>query len=376
MGLATNAKRDYYEVLGVERSATEQELKSAYRKLAMQHHPDRNPGNKGAEEKFKEASEAYGVLADVEKRARYDRFGHQGMGGAGGANFEGFPFQDLQDIFGDLFGMNDLFGGNARQHARVQRGSDLSVNLILEFPEAVFGVNKEIKVRTYVECDTCSGSGSGPGRSATTCTTCGGRGQVRFQQGFFSITRGCADCSGAGTMITNPCQSCRGQGRVIREKTVDVKVPAGVEHGTKILFSGEGETGINNGPAGDLYVALKVKEHSFFEREGRDLHCAVPISFPQAALGTELSIHTLDGECRLSVPAGSQSGTMLRIKGKGVPVLRGRGRGDVFVELRVQTPSKLTPQQKEILQQLGETLPVENKPERKTLFSKVKDIFG
>ena len=378
MGLATNAKRDYYEVLSVERTASEQEIKSAYRKLAMQYHPDRNPGNPQAEERFKEATEAYSVLMDANKRAQYDRFGHQGVNfGAGGV--EGFPFQDLSDIFGDLFGISDLFGtsgGSARRRSRAQQGNDIRYDLTLEFEEAVFGKNTEIKVRTYAECETCHGSGSQPGHSADTCTTCGGRGQVRYQQGFFSVSRTCSRCNGSGTIISHPCGSCRGQGRVVREKDITVKVPAGVEHGTKILFSGEGEAGVNGGPAGDLYVVLNVKEHAFFERQGTDLYCVVPISFPQAALGSDIEIATLDGNHPLHIPAGAQSGATLRIRNKGVPVLRGSGRGDLYVQVRVQTPSKLSKAQKELLQQLAESLQVENKPERKTLFSKVKDIFS
>ncbi|HZR27699.1 MAG TPA: molecular chaperone DnaJ [Terriglobales bacterium] len=378
MGLATNAKRDYYEVLSVERSASEQEIKSSYRKLAMQYHPDRNPGNPQAEEKFKEATEAYSVLMDANKRAQYDRFGHQGVNfGSGGV--EGFPFQDLNDIFGDLFGIGDLFGtgaGSGRRRSRAQQGNDVRYDLALEFEEAVFGKSTEIKVRTYAECEACNGSGSEPGHSSTTCNSCGGRGQVRFQQGFFSVSRTCSRCNGTGSTISHPCNACKGQGRVVREKTIGVKVPAGVEHGTKILFTGEGEAGVNGGPAGDLYVVLNVKEHAFFEREGKDLYCVVPISFPQAALGAEITIPTLDGDHSLSIPAGTQSGATLRIKNKGVPVLRGSGRGDLYVQVRVQTPSKLTRNQKEMLYLLQDSLQVENKPERKTLFSKVKDIFS
>ena len=377
MGLATNAKRDYYEVLSVERSANEQEIKSSYRKLAMQYHPDRNPGNPQAEEKFKEATEAYSVLMDANKRAQYDRFGHQGVN-MGGGGVEGFPFQDLNDIFGDLFGISDIFGagGSTRRRTRAQQGSDIRYDLALEFEEAVFGKNTDIKVRTYAECESCDGSGSQPGHSAAACNACGGRGQVRFQQGFFSVSRTCSRCNGSGTTISHPCNVCRGQGRVVREKTIAVKVPAGVEHGTKILFTGEGEAGINGGPAGDLYVVLNVKEHAFFERQGKDLYCVVPLSFPQAALGAEIEVPTLDGAHTLSIPAGTQSGATLRIKNKGVPVLRGSGRGDLYVQVRVQTPAKLSKNQKELLNQLAETLQIENKPERKTLFGKVKDIFS
>ena len=376
MGLATNAKRDYYEVLGVGRSASEQELKSAYRKLAMQYHPDRNPGNAEAEEKFKEASEAYGVLADGDKRARYDRFGHQGV--SVGANpFEGgFPFQDLSDIFGDLFGISDLFGaGGGRRRSRAQQGADISEEITLEFEEAVFGTTKEIKIRPLAACESCRGTGSEAGREPETCATCRGSGQIRFQQGFFSVSRTCSKCGGAGTIITHPCPSCRGQQRVAREKTVTVKVPAGVDDGTRILFSGEGHAGVHGGPAGDLYVVLDVKEHAFFERQGKDLYCSVPVSFPQAALGAEITLPTLEGEHTLTIPPGTQIGATLRVKGKGVPAVRGHGRGDLFVAVRVQTPAKLTKQQKELLQELASALPVDNKPERKTLLRKVKDMF-
>ena len=376
MGLATNAKRDYYEVLGVARAAGEQEIKSAYRKLAMQFHPDRNPGNSEAEVKFKEATEAYSILMDSEKRARYDRYGHQGVGTAG-AGFEGFPFQDLHDIFGDLFGINDMFGGGGgRRRSRAQEGEDVRADLTLEFEEAFFGKTTQINLRTFNTCEDCGGAGSAPGHAASTCTACAGRGQIRFQQGFFSVARSCPKCGGAGTMITNPCASCKGQGRMLREKTIPVKVPAGVEDGTKILFSGQGHAGLNGGPAGDLYVVLHVKEHAFFEREGKDLYCVVPISFPQAALGAEISLPTLEGEHKLSVPAGVQSGATLRLKNQGVPVLNGHGRGDLFVEVRVQTPGKLNKAQKELLQQLATTIQIENKPQRTTLFSKVKDIFS
>ena len=376
MGLATNAKRDYYEVLGVARGAGDQEIKSAYRKLAMQFHPDRNPGDSEAEVKFKEATEAYSILMDSDKRARYDRYGHQGVGTAG-AGFEGFPFQDLHDIFGDLFGINDMFGGGGgRRRSRAQEGEDVRADLTLEFEEAFFGKTTEVRVRTFTTCENCNGSGSEAGHAASTCSACGGRGQIRFQQGFFSVARSCPKCAGTGTMITNPCASCKGQGRVLHEKTIPVKVPAGVEDGTKILFSGQGHAGLNGGPAGDLYVVLHVKEHVFFEREGKDLYCVVPISFPQAALGAEISLPTLDGEHKLSIPAGVQSGATLRLKNQGVPVLNGHGRGDLFVEVRVQTPAKLNKAQKELLQQLAATIQIENKPQPKTLFSKVKDIFS
>lgn len=375
--MPTNIKRDYYEVLGVERGAGEQEIKSAYRKLAMQHHPDRNPGNAEAEEKFKEASEAYSVLADPHKRAQYDRFGHAGVnGGSGFGGFDATIFQDFSDIFGDLFGLGDIFGAGSRRRTRAQRGGDIRKDLTLEFEEAVFGTKKEISVRVQATCEECNGRGAEPGTSSTTCTTCDGHGQVRYQQGFFSISRTCPACGGVGSVISNPCKRCKGDGRVMREKTVLVKVPAGVEEGTRILFTGQGEAGSNGGPAGDLYVVLHIKDHQFFERQGKDLYCVVPVSFTQVALGDKISIPTLEGDHVISVPEGTQTGTVIRVKGKGVQVLNGHSKGDLFVEVRVQTPNKLNKRQREILQELASGIHVENKPEPKSILSKVKDMFG
>jgi len=368
-------KRDYYEVLGVQREASDQEIKSAYRKLALQFHPDRNPNNPDAEEKFKECSEAYAVLADGDKRAAYDRFGHAGVGG-GAAGFDSTVFQDFHDIFGDFFGFSDLFGGGGRRRSRSQRGADLREDVTLEFEEAVFGSETKVSVRRHETCEECGGSGAAPGKAPVTCRSCAGQGQVRYQQGFFSIARTCPTCQGTGSVITDPCAKCKGQGRLLRQKTIDAKVPAGVEDGTRIRFAGLGESGFYGGPAGDLYVVLHVKEHSFFEREGNDLHCVMPISFAQAALGAEITVPTLEGDQVLKVPEGTQSGTTLRIRGKGVPVLNSRGKGDLYVEVRVQTPSKLNKRQKELLEELEGTIRVENKPERRTLLGKVKDIFG
>ena len=373
--LASNVKRDYYEVLGVARGATDQEIKSAYRKLALQYHPDRNPNNPDAEEKFKECSEAYAILADGEKRAAYDRFGHAGLGGAGG--FDPSSFQDLSDIFGDFFGFSDLFGGGrGGRRSRAQRGTDLREDINLEFEEAVFGTEQTVTVRRHETCEDCHGSGAAPGRAPVTCRSCNGQGQVRYQQGFFSIARTCPTCQGTGQVITDPCSKCKGEGRVLRQKSIEAKVPAGVEDGTRIRFAGLGEGGVHGGPPGDLYIVLHVKEHPFFEREGNDLHCVVPISFTQAALGADITVPTLEGEHVLKVPEGTQSGTTLRIRGKGVPVLNSRSKGDLYVEVRVQTPAKLSKRQKELLLELEGTLRVENKPERRTLLGKVKDIFG
>lgn len=377
MALVNNGKRDYYEVLGISRNASEQEIKSAYRKLAMQHHPDRNPDDPDAEERFKEASEAYAVLSDSEKRAAYDRFGHAGLGGAGG--FSGFDptiFQDFSDILGDFFGFGDLFGASTRRRSRAQRGADLREDLTLEFEEAVFGTKTQVRYKRHESCDHCRGSGVAPGKSAVSCTSCGGRGQVRYQQGFFSVSRTCPTCQGAGRVITDPCPHCKGQGRVVRERVQDVKVPAGVEDGTRIRYSEGGDAGVHGGPAGDLYVVLHVKEHPFFERDGKDLYCVVPISFPQAALGAEIKVTTLDGEHLLKIPEGTHSGTEFRIRGKGVPVLNGHGKGDLVVRVLIQTPSRLTKRERELLQELSSLMGVENKPERPTLLSKVKDIFG
>src|SRR5438309_8534738 len=376
--LTSNGKRDYYEVLGVSRSATDAEIKSAYRKLAMQYHPDRNPNNPDAEEKFKECSEAYAILADQEKRARYDRFGHAGIGStAGAAGFDPSIFQDFSDIFGEFFGFGDLFGGGGgRRRTRAQRGADLREDLTLEFDEAVFGTETKVTVRRHEVCEDCQGSGSAAGTAPTSCGTCAGRGQVRYQQGFFSISRTCPTCQGAGSVISHPCPKCKGQGRVLRNRTVDAKVPAGVEDGTRIRFAGLGEAGAFCGPAGDLYVVLHVKQHPFFERQGNDLRCVIPISFTQAALGTEIVVPTLEGDHKLKVPEATQSGSSFRIRNKGVPVLNGRGKGDLFVEVRVQTPSKLTKRQRELLLELDGYTKVENKPEHRTLLGKVKDIFS
>jgi molecular chaperone DnaJ len=374
--LASNVKRDYYEVLGIERGATEAEIKSAYRKLAMQYHPDRNPNNPDAEERFKECSEAYAILADSEKRAAYDRFGHAAVSGSGAAGFDPTVFQDFGEIFGDFFGFGDLFGGGGRRRTRAQRGPDLREDITLEFEEAVFGKQTEVTVRRHEACEGCRGSGVAAGKSPVSCRSCGGRGQIRYQQGFFTMARTCPSCQGAGTIINDPCPKCKGEGRVVRQKTIDAKIPAGVEDGTRIRYSGSGEAGLFGGPAGDLYLVLHVKEHPFFEREGSDLHCVIPVSFTQAALGFEMQIPTLDGEQTLKIAEGTQSGTTVRVRGKGVPVLNGHGRGDLFVEIRVQTPTKLTKRQRELLQELDTSTKVENKPQRRTLIGKVKDIFN
>jgi len=364
-------------VLGVTRTASEQEIKSSYRKLAMQYHPDRNPGNPEAEDKFKECSEAYSVLIDGEKRARYDQFGHAGLGNGGFGGFDPNAFTDFSDVFGDLF--SDFFGvnvGGGSRRGRAQKGEDSRADLTLTFEEAAFGKKAEVRVRRYESCDQCRGSGAAPGKGPVTCSTCGGRGQVRYQQGFFSMTRTCPTCHGGGRVVSDPCTRCKGEGRQARERTIEVTVPPGVEDGTRMRYQEQGNSGGSGGPAGDLYVVLHVKPHAFFEREGKDLFCSVPISFSQAALGAEIVIPTLDGEYKLKVPEGTQSGTMLRVRGKGVPSIRGGGKGDLHVQVRVQTPGKLTRRQRELLTELGGTSAIENQPEPRSLFEKVKEIFG
>ncbi|HXA93449.1 MAG TPA: molecular chaperone DnaJ [Steroidobacteraceae bacterium] len=372
-------KMDYYEVLQVERTASDTELKASYRRLAMQYHPDRNPNNPEAEEKFKACSEAYQVLSDPDKRAAYDRYGHAGVGaGAAGNPFAGSPFAqgDLGDIFGDLFGEMFNMGSRTGRASRAQRGRDIKFDLRMEFEEAVFGIEREITIRRAEACNDCSGTGSEGGRQPETCQQCSGRGQIRTQQGFFSVARTCPVCSGTGSVVRHPCKTCRGDGRVGREHKILVKVPAGVENETRIRYAGEGDAGKWGGPSGDLYVVLEVRAHKFFERDGDDLHCVMPISFPQAALGTELEIETLHGPELLKVPEGTQSGKEFRLRGKGVPHLNAHGRGDLIVEVRVQTPAKLTRQQKELMRQLSESLKVDNVPQSRGLFDKVKEMFS
>ena len=378
--MATQAKRDYYEILSVSRTATEQEIKSSYRKLAMQWHPDRNPGNAEAEEKFKECSEAYSVLMDADKRARYDQYGHAAVNGGGGfSGFDGSNFADVSDIFGDIF--SDFFGvnvgGGRSGRTRVQRGGDARADITLTFEEAAFGKKTQAKVRRYEACEQCHGTGSAGSKGPTTCQTCAGRGQVRYQQAMFSIARPCPTCHGHGRVISDPCVKCKGESRVMKEHQIDVTVPAGVEDGTRIRYQEQGDVGPNGGPAGDLYVVLAVKPHPFFEREGRDLHCSIPISFSQAAMGAEIVIPTLDGgEHKLKIQEGTQSGTTFRVRGKGVPALQSSGKGDMYVKVRVETPRKLSKRQRELMTELGETFSVDNKPEPRSLFEKVKDIFG
>jgi molecular chaperone DnaJ len=377
--LANTGKRDYYEVLGVSRQASDQEIKSAYRKLALQFHPDRNPGNNHAEESFKEAAEAYSVLSDSQKRAQYDRFGHAGVSGAASSGFGGFDpnvFADFSDILGDLFGFGDMFGSR-RGGTRVQRGADLRYDLDLTFEDAAFGNTTKIKVPRHESCPDCNGSGAEKGSGPTTCSTCNGYGQVRFQQGFFAITRTCNQCHGSGQVIKHKCKTCHGDGRVVREKTLELKIPAGVDNGSKLRIAGEGDAGGRGGPAGDLYVVLNVREHDFFERREHDLYCHIPITFPQAAMGDRIVVPTLEREEEtLVIPPGTQTGSTFRIKGRGVSKRGGSARGDLYVTVNVVVPSKLTKEQKELLTKLAETIETENKPIQRKILERVKEIFS
>jgi molecular chaperone DnaJ len=379
--MAKGTQRDYYEVLGVTRTAAVDEIKSAYRKAALLWHPDRNPANKSeAEVKFRECTEAYSVLSDAQKRQVYDTYGHAGLSSAGGSQgFDNTVFQDFHDIFGDFFGFEDLFGGGGRRgRGRAQRGADLRYDMTLSFEEASAGVTTKIKLPRQEFCEACNGTGAKKGTGVVSCQTCGGRGQLAYQQGFFTITRTCPACQGAGQIVRERCPECRGQGRFEREKLIELRIPPGVDTGTRLRVAGEGEPGPNGGPAGDLYVVLEVKEHPFFERRGADLYCTIPISIAQATLGTELQVPGLNGEERLKLPEGTQSGAVFRIKGKGLADPRGGGKGDLYYHLRVLTPTKLTREQRKLIEQLGATLKVENKPadRNSTIFDKVKDIFG
>jgi molecular chaperone DnaJ len=373
--MSGQTKADYYEVLGVPRNASEQEIKSAYRKLALKYHPDRNAGDKKAEEHFKEAAEAYSVLGDSEKRARYDAYGHAGLSGMAGAGFDPTIFADFSDIVGDFFGFSDLFG---RRRGGPRRGADLRYNLDLTFDEALFGTEAQLQVPREEPCATCSGSGSAPGTKPSTCPSCGGAGQVTFQQGFFSVSRTCGRCRGGGRIITSLCKDCGGRGRVARDRKLTVSIPPGVDTGSQLRLSGEGEVGSAGGPPGDLYVFLRVQEHPFFKREGDALYCEVPITFAQAALGASIEVPTPGAESsKLSIPEGTQPGTSFRIKGQGAPRLGSRGRGDLHVTVRVAVPTKLTAQQRKLLEQLAPTLSASDGREKDRSFAgKVRDFLG
>jgi molecular chaperone DnaJ len=372
----SNGKRDYYEILGVSRSATPEEIKKAYRRLALQWHPDKNPDNKiEAEERFKEAAEAYSVLSDANKRSQYDRFGHAGVSGTGAGGFDPAAFSEFSDILGDFFGFGDLFGGGGRRRGRSNRGSDIRHDLTISFEEAAFGVKKKIKISRTETCSTCQGSGAKPGSSPVVCRSCGGAGQVRYQQGFLTIARTCPTCGGAGRVLADPCKDCRGEGRTRVEKTLSVSIPAGVDSENHLRVSGEGEAGVQGGPPGDLYVVIHVQEHPVFERREDNLVSTVPISFTQAALGAEIQVQTLEGVEPLAIPAGTQTGTRFRLKGKGIPHLNGHGRGDLYVFVRVVTPTKVTREQRQLLEQL-EPEPDPHAPSaEKTLSQKMKDLF-
>ncbi|MFY8114963.1 MAG: molecular chaperone DnaJ [Rhabdaerophilum sp.] len=376
------AKRDYYEVLGVPKNADDAALKSAFRKLAMQFHPDKNPGDAEAERKFKELNEAYQILSDPQKRGAYDRFGHQafeGGGGPGGPGGFGPDFaSSMSDIFEDIFG--DVFGGGGARRGGGrgrERGADLRYNLEITLEEAYKGKNATVKVPTAITCEACSGTGAKPGSKPKTCSTCGGAGRVRATQGFFSIERTCPTCGGRGEVIEDPCRNCGGAGRVTRERTLSVNVPAGVEDGTRIRLAGEGEAGMRGAPSGDLYIFLSVKPHGFYSRDGADLFCRVPISMVAAALGTEVAVPTLDGsEAKIRIPEGTQSGKQFRLRNKGMPILRSKEMGDLYVQAVVETPQNLTKRQRELLAEFEHASSKETSPESAGFFARVKDFFG
>ncbi len=369
------AKRDYYEVLAVGKSASQQEIKSAYRKIAVRDHPDKNPGDKEAEERFKEAAEAYAVLSDADKRARYDRFGHQGVSGAGAGGFDPTIFADFSDILGDLFG----FGGGGRRGGSngMTRGADLRYDLTLTFEEAAFGTETTLRIPRLESCPKCSGSGSANGSPPAVCQACGGRGQVRFTQGFFTVARTCPQCQGEGRVISDPCTECRGEGRVEEERSITVKIPAGVDTGARLRLSGEGEHGRRGGPPGDLYVVLQVRPHKQFRRDGSTVLSRATISYPQAVLGSSIEVDTLHGKSTLDIPAGTQHGRDFRLRGQGIPRLDGAGKGDhvVSVEVEVPQPRDLSPEELQILRRLAELggHPVK---EEKGVIERVKNLFG
>ncbi|MGW9332476.1 molecular chaperone DnaJ [Bosea sp. NPDC055594] len=369
------SKRDYYEILGVQKTASEAELKSAFRKLAMQCHPDRHPGDKAAETKFKELNEAYQVLSDGQKRGAYDRYGHQAFeqgGGGGPADMSDFMSDIFESFFGDGRGRGGPRGANARE-----RGADLRYNLEIGLEEAYAGKNATIRVPTSVVCEVCSGTGAKAGSKSRQCATCGGHGRVRANQGFFSVERTCPTCGGRGEVIDDPCNGCHGSGRVTRERTLSVNIPAGVEDGTRIRLAGEGEAGLRGGPAGDLYIFLSIKPHAIFQRDGADLFCRVPIGLTSAALGGEIEVPTLNGEkARVKIPEGTQTGKQFRLKGKGMSVLRSRDSGDLYIQVLVETPQKLTARQRELLLEFERESSGATHPESAGFFGRVKDFLG
>ncbi len=367
-------KNDYYEILGIQRNAAQEEIKKAYRRLALKYHPDKNSGDKSAEERFKELNEAYVVLSDPEKRDLYDRFGHAAFsgGGSGGFRDADFGFRGFEDIFSDVFG--DIFG-MGRRGSRGARGADLRYHLTIDFNEAVFGVDAKIQVPRHEACGRCGGNGAEPGTKPETCPTCRGTGQIRTQQGFFAISRTCNQCRGSGRIVKSPCTECKGAGRVKKTRTLTVKVPHGVETGTRLRLSGEGESGSGGAPPGDLYVVIEVRPHSIFTRDGSTIVVPVPITFPEAALGTEIEVPTIEGLVKMKIKPGIQSGEVLVLKGKGVPHLSGYGRGDQHIVIRVETPTKLTRRQKELLEDFLKDSRDETHPETRGFFEKVKDLF-
>jgi len=377
--LATTEKRDCYQVLGIERTASADEIKSAYRKSALKWHPDRNPQKKQeAEEKFREATESYTILSDPQKRAIFDRYGFAGLARGGfEGGFNQTIFDEFQDIFGDFLGFEDIFGGRGSRK-RSRHGADLRYDMKLSFEEAAAGVNTKIRLPRSEFCESCNGTGAKAGTGIVSCITCGGRGQVHYQQGFFTISRTCPDCRGAGQIVREACPDCRGQGRVERSRTIDLRIPPGVDSNTRLRVPGEGEIGGNGGSPGDLYVVLEVHPHPFFERRNADLYCTVPVSIAQAALGAQIIVPGLSGEETVKVPEGSQTGEIIRLKGKGLPDPHGGGKGDLYVNIHVVIPTKLTREQRRLMEQLAATLPVENQPAQRdsSLFDKVKDIFG
>ena len=372
------SKRDFYEILGINRDASEEDIKKAYRRLAMKHHPDRNPDSKESEDKFKEAKEAYEMLSDAEKRRAYDAYGHAGVSQQGPGGFGG-DAGGFSDAFGDIFG--EIFGGGRSRGGgpQVYRGSDLRYNLEISLEHAARGTETKIRIPALESCEVCDGTGAKPGSKAKTCHTCAGVGQVRMQQGFFSIQQTCPTCHGTGKVIPDPCKSCDGIGRVKKHKTLSVKIPAGVDDGDRIRLSGEGEAGVNGGPPGDLYVVVQLKAHSVFQREGADLHCEMPISFTMAALGGEIHIPTLDGEAKIKIPAETQSGQVFRLRGKGIKPIRQTSSGDLLCHVVVETPVRLTERQKELLRELDEINKKDHdkhNPRAKGFMDKVKDFFA
>jgi molecular chaperone DnaJ len=368
-------KRDYYEVLGITRDADDQAIKSAYRKLALQHHPDRNPESQEAEDRFKEAAEAYSVLSDSQKRAAYDRFGHAGVPGAAAGGFDATGFPDLSEILNDVFFGGVFGGGGAQRRNRAQRGDDLRYDLEIGFEDSMRGLSADIQVPRMEECARCRGRGAEPDDGVVTCPVCRGRGEVIYQQSFLSVRRTCSQCGGRGQIVRRPCRECRGEGYLRRERKLKVNIPAGVDTGTQLRLSQEGQSGVNGGPPGDLYVAIKVAEHPVFERHEYDLHCTIPVNITQAALGATVSLDTFDGVQTVKIPEGSQPGARLRLRGLGVPRVQGNGRGDLYVHLDVHVPTKLTREQRRLFEEMAALLPTSNEPKEKRILDKVKDYF-